>query len=286
MKANDMHRLSKAFFSSRILSAALGLILTFASFQLVAAQDSQNPLQDYPGTSLNGLRTAEVQLTLEKCRRLCTDRTGCAGFDYSSSTQQCRLFGGIASARDDSGYTAGTRYPIPGFRSPVAVTEPDAETSPRTFRHYANYDIFGFDLAQGPATSMSQCEDLCRDNPECKAFTFNEWNQKCFLKSGTAELRLEPRARTGVATDASQPGYRDAQVAMEYYRGYTITGSQTGNARVANNRDQCESMCWSNEQCIAFSFLRGQQECRMFDHATNRFPKNGVESGAKIQPRP
>lgn len=273
-----------AFFDWRKAArAVVAAVMILVSAPTLFAQETGTPgeLLDYPGTLLNGLVTAEVLMTPDKCRKLCTDRSGCAGFDHSSSTNQCRLFGGIASAREDTASTAGTRYPITGYREPTPVAGP-----PRTFDHYANYDLFGFDLDQGAATSLAQCEDFCRENEECRAFTFNEWNQKCFLKSGTAELRLEPRATTGVLTGTAHPGYRNASVVMEYYRHYIISGSQIGNSRVANSRDQCESMCWDREQCIAFSFSRRQRECRLFDHADNRFPRGGMESGAKIQPRP
>lgn len=267
--------------TARLVVAA---VLTVISAPMLFAQQTgpQGELIDYQGTVLNGLTTAQVLMTLEQCQKLCTDRSGCAGFDHSSSTNQCRLFAGIASAREDTQFTAGTRYPIGGYREPP----PTEEASPRTFEHYANYDLFGFDLDQGSATSISQCEDLCRGNDECQAFTFNEWNQKCFLKSGTAELRLEPRATTGVLSGTAHPGFRNASVVMEYYHDYVISGSQIGNPRVASSREQCEGICWGRDQCIAFSFSRRQRECRLFDHADNRFPRGGIESGAKIQPRP
>ncbi|MBB4189305.1 hypothetical protein GGE07_005987 [Sinorhizobium terangae] len=268
---------------TNIVRTVVAAVITVVSAQTLSAQEAGNAgeLLDYPGTFLNGLVTAEVLMTPDKCRKLCTDRSGCVGFDHSSSTNQCRLFGGIASAREDTASTAGTRYPITGYREPTPAARP-----PRTFDHYANYDLFGFDLDQAAATSLTECEDYCRGNEECRAFTFNEWNQKCFLKSGTAELRLEPRATTGVLAGTAHPGYRNASVVMEYYRDYVISGSQIGNSRVVNSRDQCESMCWDREQCIAFSFSRRQRECRLFDHADNRFPRGGMESGAKIQPRP
>lgn len=269
----------------------LVVLLTIMISQPIFGQDA-SVFQRYPGATLSGLITAQVTTPEDRCRKICTERSGCAGFDFSSSTGQCRIFGGIAGARDDSSSTAATRYPVAGYRLPSSdfeESEPDEVPSDevaRNFLTYLNYDVFGFDLGDSPATSMAQCESLCRQSRECRAYTFNEWNQKCFLKSGSSDLRLEPRARTGVLTSDRQPSFRDAQVVMEYYRGYTITGSQIGGARSTTSRDSCESMCWNSEQCIAFSFLRGQKQCRMYDQATNRFAKSGVDSGAKIQPRP
>jgi hypothetical protein len=269
---------------TRTARAAVAAVMTVVSAQALLAQETGTPaeLLDYPGTLLNGFVTAEVLMTPEKCRKLCTDRPGCAGFDHSSSTDQCRLFGGIASAREDTASTAGTRYPITGYKEPT----PRQDATSRTFERYVHYDLFGFDLDQGTATSLVQCEDLCRGNEQCQAFTFNEWNQKCFLKNGAAELRLEPRATSGLLSGTAHPGYRNASIIMEYYQDYTMSGSQIGNPRAASSREQCESLCWGRDQCIAFTFSRRQRECRLFDHADNRFPRGGMESGAKIQPRP
>jgi len=269
----------------------VGMFVTVMTSPPLSAQDA-SVLQEYPATSLSGLISAQVKTPEDRCRRICTERSGCAGFDFSASTGQCRIFGGIAGAKNDSSSRAATRYPVAGYRAPTAGFEESApdevpsDTVARNFKSYPNYDLFGSDLSDSPASSMAQCESLCRENGECRAFTFNEWNQKCFLKSGSGSLRLEPRARTGVLTDDRQPSYRDAQVVMEYYRGYTITGSQVGGARSSSSRDSCESMCWDSDQCIAFSFLRAQKQCRMYNQATNRFAKSGVDSGAKIQPRP
>jgi hypothetical protein len=273
-------------------------LVTFMTGQTLYAQDAST-FREYPGANLSGLVTAQIKMPEERCRKLCTERSGCAGFDFSSSNGQCRIFGGIASAKDDSSSIAATRYPVPGFRpdavqptneTPVAnnpeVEEEPTENVRKNFKYYPNNDLFGFDLDQAAATSMNQCEGLCSENSECRAFTFNEWNQKCFLKSGAGDLRLEPRARTGVLVEDQQPSYREAQIVMEYYRGYTITGSQIGGSRASSSRDDCESQCWGNDECIAFSFIRGAKQCRIYDHATNRFTKAGVDSGAKIQPRP
>ena len=261
---------------------AAALLATMSCQYASAQQSGQGQFKDYPGTVLNGLPTATVPLDMESCRKLCSDRSGCAGFDHSSSTNECRIFGAVSGARDNATFTASTRYPVPGYREVETVEEAPA----RTFDLFVHYDAYGFDLVQGDASSLDQCQNSCEANAECRAFTFNAWNQKCFLKSGSAELRLEPRATTGLLSGTPHPGFRSTSVVMEYYRGYTMSGTQFGNPRVASSREQCENLCWEKDQCIAFSFIRSQRECRMYEHADNRFPSGGVESGAKIQPRP
>lgn len=264
------------------VAAAMLVALSYQAAYAQQAGDGQ--FMSYQGTALNGFSTANVQLEPERCRKVCSERSGCVGFDHSSGTNECRLFGAVSGARDDSSFNASTRYPVPGYRE--AALEREQEEPPPAFEYYPHYDAYGFDLAQGGASSLTQCEDACRGNSECKAFTFNAWNQKCFLKSGTAELRLEPRATTGLLNGMPHPGYRSANVVMEYYRGYTMSGTQLGSSRVATSRDKCENLCWERVQCIAFSFTTSQRECRLYQDADNRFPRGGVDSGAKIQPRP
>lgn len=280
-----MFRVALFEFPSVARMAAAMLALIFC--QIANAQQAgTGQFMDYPGTVLNGLITATVPLDMEQCRRVCSDRSGCVGFDHSSATNECRIYGAVSGARDDTSFNASTRYPVPGYReATVQTAQPTADFLSRTFTHDVNFDLTGFDLEQSPATSLAQCEDLCRGNAECRAFTFNAWNENCFLKNGVGKLRLDPRATTGLISGSQHPGYRETQVVMEYYSKSRISGTQLGQPRVAGSRDQCENLCWERQQCAAFTFIRAERECRLYEHADNRFPRNGFESGAKVQPR-
>ncbi len=47
-----------------------------------------------------------------------------------------------------------------------------------------NYDLPGNDLAMIRNTDLGDCQALCTANPQCRAFTFNDRADVCFLKSG------------------------------------------------------------------------------------------------------
>ncbi|MBY3432995.1 hypothetical protein HFN89_02225 [Rhizobium laguerreae] len=248
------------------------------------AQTAQSaaPLMSYPATTLAGLQSAELRKPLEECRKICSERPGCVGFDHTPSSNQCRLFAAINSARDNAEATAETRYPINGYRTPAAPEEPKQ----REFALFPNHDVFGNDLNVFASDTLAECQQSCADNAQCSVFTFNAWNKKCFLKAGTGELRLDPRATTGVSSELPAPSYRDSQVKIEYYHSYVMSGSRIGQRRVSNSRQQCENICWENDACVAFSFDAGDRACSMYDSADNRFQRQGIESGAKVQPRP
>lgn len=262
--------------------------------QPLAAQQQMGTgvILDYPDTALGGVAAVEVSMPFEECRRLCFERSGCAGFDHSATTSQCRLLSAIGSGRQQLGSRAGTRNRIANYRDPANLLQtpvqpqPQLQPQPRNFDRYPHYDLSGFDLAQMPSNSVAQCEDSCRANNLCIGYTYNAWNQKCFLKNGATPLRIEPRATSGLLNGTSHPGYKNTPVVMEYYRNYIISGSAIGNARPAGNRDHCENLCWSNNACIAFNFSTGQKRCTLLEDADNRFPQTGIESGSKIQPRP
>lgn len=65
---------------------------------LPANAQSTGEFFDYPQTLLNGTVSATVSVPLKSCRNLCFARSGCIGFDYSSSDGVCRLFANVAGA--------------------------------------------------------------------------------------------------------------------------------------------------------------------------------------------
>ncbi|MCS4090048.1 PAN domain-containing protein [Rhizobium sp. BK176] len=267
----------------------LSIFVVEGTTAMAQTAQSSGPLMSYPFAMLNGLQSAELNKSLDDCRKICSDRSGCVGFDHTPSTNQCRLFAAVNSGRDNAEATAETRYPINGFRTPSPQQQqpPVEEPKPqREFALFTNHDVFGNDLDVFPSDSLDQCQQACADNGQCTVFTFNAWNKKCFLKAGAGDLRLDPRATTGVSTELGQPSFRASEIVMEYYHSYVMSGRKIGPPRVANNRQQCENICWQNDSCVAFSFDAGDRACSMFDQADNRFPRRGIESGSKVQPRP
>ncbi|MDK1388869.1 PAN domain-containing protein [Sinorhizobium sp. 8-89] len=95
------------------------LLFTIPVHSLLAQQATTGELLNYPGTSLGGLTSAETLMSLDECRKVCTERKGCLGFDHQTSTNQCRLFAALGNARQDSASNAGSRNPIAGYRPPT-----------------------------------------------------------------------------------------------------------------------------------------------------------------------
>ncbi|QKC98780.1 PAN domain-containing protein [Mesorhizobium sp. NZP2298] len=82
------------------------------------AQSSED-LFRYPQTLLQGTVSATVGVQLESCKEFCSARSGCLGFDYSSSDQICRLFASVGGASQNQHYIAGTRSLVTGYHPPA-----------------------------------------------------------------------------------------------------------------------------------------------------------------------
>ncbi|NTJ44300.1 hypothetical protein G6L28_17025 [Agrobacterium larrymoorei] len=65
-----------------------------------------------------------------------------------------------------------------------------------------NGDYFGFDLRTEQNVSLQQCETICIDDKNCKAFTYNPKVKWCFLKSDYNQLNAFPGAVAGKVVEA------------------------------------------------------------------------------------
>jgi hypothetical protein len=72
-------------------------------------------LLSYPNTAIDGLETAKLSASSDRCREICTARSGCAAYDHATEENVCRLFSIVSSARQRQGATAGSRQPIAGY---------------------------------------------------------------------------------------------------------------------------------------------------------------------------
>ncbi|MCZ7861405.1 PAN domain-containing protein [Agrobacterium salinitolerans] len=101
-----------------------------ASVAFPCRADPASEFLEYPDAALSGKETAKLDNTgLERCRQLCSERSGCAGFEHEETANICRMFSEIVTARDSRGVFAASRNEVAGFRPPsnlrpVSVPKP------------------------------------------------------------------------------------------------------------------------------------------------------------------
>lgn len=177
-------------------------------------------------------------------------------------------------------YGSDERTTQAGNRAPATTTQQVS-----TFRHYANRDMLGRDIGTLRNVAIDVCQNECENNQQCRAFVYDKWNKFCFLKSTIGRLRLEPKSVVGISSGERDPQHSRAAEQMDQYLGKLFPG--TGYATInVTSLERCESMCESAHQCVAYSYFRRENKCRLMETAGEYFSATGVDSGVKRQPAP
>ncbi|TPN15909.1 hypothetical protein FKO01_38800 [Mesorhizobium sp. B2-3-3] len=102
------------------LQLAIGTLSLLASGVQRTNGQSMGELFSYPESELSGKVSVQASVPLEQCRSLCSSRSGCLGFDFSSSNgaSVCKLFEKVDSAHNSPEHTAGTRTLVAGYPPP------------------------------------------------------------------------------------------------------------------------------------------------------------------------
>ncbi|RWX61781.1 PAN domain-containing protein [Mesorhizobium sp. M2A.F.Ca.ET.039.01.1.1] len=262
---------------SGIAIALLLLSIAFAAVPRASAQSQPN-FWDYPGTALRGATSAEFKRSLDDCRKLCKERSGCAGYDHSSATNICRMFSGIDSAQADTLMTAGARNRVPGYRDP-------ANAESWYYAAFSGVDLWGGDLvAKGlEARDADSCSALCDSRTSCRAFTYNQEANRCFLKSGFEFVQSYTLGRSGLYFKASPSAPPPSlTVGWELFTASALTGNGARES-LAVSYEECMRQCESDGQCGGFTWVTARPN-RCFQVAgANLYPvhRKGMTSARK-----
>ncbi|RVC84048.1 hypothetical protein EN745_00350 [Mesorhizobium sp. M4A.F.Ca.ET.022.05.2.1] len=269
----------------RVAAAGIAASVLLLSFSLAmpgiapraSAQESGGEFLDYPETALRGSPSAEFRRPLYDCRKICLERSGCAGFDHSSITNLCRLFPAVASAQSDPLSTGGTRQKIPGYRDPA-----NAETW--YYASFSGVDLWGGDLVTKglDAPNAESCSALCDSRTSCRAFTYNEEVNRCFLKSGFDFVQSYPLGRSGLyfkAKPSAPPPTLTAGWELFTTSGFIGNGMESA----AISYQECMRQCDSDGGCGGFTWVTARpNRCFLVD-GTNLYPvrRKGMTSARK-----
>jgi hypothetical protein len=150
------------------------------------------------------------------------------------------------------------------------------------FASYDNYDLVGTDIRELRNTDLTGCAAACETDRRCVGYSFDKWNRYCFLKSGTRLFRLEPNTTSGLRPDAPKPTLASAPVTMQRYRNkaFPYGGQET---RRADSLDECEARCAQDTACVALTFFKASQQCRLMHSTGEYFPDPRADSSIKRQ---
>ena len=150
------------------------------------------------------------------------------------------------------------------------------------FRRMPNTDLAGSLISTISTGNLEECETACAGNSACRAYSFNMWNSLCFLKQDPTLRLLEPSTMSGLKSETYPPPISDMAIAMVRFRNKLFSGEPT--REVPQDRfEDCEASCRDSDICIAFSFMKTDSICRIFDQAGEYSSDDGADSGAKRQ---
>ncbi|MDX0463422.1 hypothetical protein GOC73_27760 [Sinorhizobium medicae] len=143
--------------------AVASLLLAGVSFAIPTLASAQQ-LLEYPDTILSGKVSAEIPNPLDKCRQLCGERSGCAGFDHAEATNTCRMFASITSARVSRGSFASTREAVGGYHDPANLPPPPLpEPSQSSWLHNGSVMTLRLDPKGDGSSEIEIVYDIPKD---------------------------------------------------------------------------------------------------------------------------
>jgi hypothetical protein len=145
--------------------------------------------------------------------------------------------------------------------APTEVTVTPVVPKPSAWHLFEHTDLPGYDLPNMPLklSTVEDCKAECDENDRCRAFTFNETHNVCFLKGMATEALQFSGAVSGykgIETDIARVGHdfgptldfrtsRDVEVVGKPFAKYA--GSSLAS---------CQDQCVVNSSCQAFNYYR------------------------------
>jgi hypothetical protein len=144
----------------------------------------------HSGLDILGCDLGEVQqdASIDECAAKCKVTPECKAFTYQLSKKSCYLKTCAVWAVSNDDFISGLNW--------IA----DAAVTRLNFSVKYGFDIRGsdYDTVQSPA--LVDCVRSCRDESECKAFSYVPKNKQCWLKTGVAA----PTKAVGVVSGEKQ----------------------------------------------------------------------------------
>jgi hypothetical protein len=154
--------------------------------------------------------------------------------------------------------------------------------SDRSFTVYSSRDMEGGDYHKQRGISLDQCENLCKKDGRCQAYSYDAWNRYCFLKSSINPLRLEPRSVTSVAGGVAVTN--DEREPVIQRRPQKAFPNQPYLQANAQNYGDCSQRCLKDKRCEAFNFYQFTRRCNLIEKPKEYSDDRGAEVGIKVQP--
>lgn len=190
----------------------------------------------------------------------------------------------IQTDQNNSG--AGTQTTRRSNENQLDVTAQDLSWKLAMFQ---NLDLFGADIyPKGlKADSFDRCSNQCGQDLSCRAFTWNQQANRCFLKTGFSFAQTFEGATAGLYFR----GRQDPRIRVDWhiFDNSDLGGVDLGKSG-AQTYESCIDSCQYNNECKGFAFVhftKKKRQCwlkagSVFGPIYNANARRGITSGKKI----
>ena len=185
----------------------------------------------------------------------------------------------IATLASDRAVTPAIRE---GRSAAKAVTSASAEMTHAGFVILEGKDADGELIDSHRSESWQSCLTSCKEDRDCKAFTFNAWNDICFRKREPDAARLEPSSVSGLRKSLPTPSLATDAVVIERYRKKAFPDKPFEDLKVSDE-PACFAQCETRSKCVAYTFNKRSRRCSLLARASEYFADAESDSGVKRQ---
>lgn len=233
------------------------LALTATAWAVQAQNLSEEPQFDRPGGDFTSFRTTD----LRDCKRACATERRCAAYSFNSVNSICYLKDQVTKTSRDSRTVSGVKDGYGPGPGPGPGGGGDRFLSEERGSDYRGGDYTNF------RSRLGDCQDACRRDRRCQAYTFNGRNGICYLKDriGDRERNGETvTGRKGRDDGPGRPPYGGGDLSRE--PGFDYYGGDYTNFRVPAD-EGCREECRRDRRCAAYTFNTRNGMCYLKEEA-------------------
>jgi hypothetical protein len=160
---------------------------------------------------------------------------------------------------------------------PQPTPTPTPRPQPGLFTEEYGYDQPGADLRNQGAPDLAFCQRLCADDPSCRAYTYNNRDQRCYLKSQERPMVRRSDTITGVKRAGPGGGGRDGFIERP---GYNLEGGDYHSVFL-RALEECQDVCRGDRRCLAYTYNTRSSMCYLKDRIGTYTPRAETSSGEK-----
>lgn len=239
-------------------------------------------------TKFNGRE--HVDIVLDTFDGVPTNAKGWIALDRRGGFERIEFDGQTPVRLGVSFYSKGPNLEPP---PPPARPEPPTQ-SPDAGNLTEEYGVNrrGGDYRHFDAPGLRDCQDACRNESRCRAYSYNLNRRVCYLKSEVPATNSDREVTSGVKKGWSgggsgggggnhdDNGYNGGRGRLTEDRGLDRRGGDYSDFR-ARNLDDCQDACRRDNRCRAYSFNTVDGSCYLKDRVNSEERNRDMVTGVK-----